>query len=72
MEHKGWTIELRDGRIRRETTIVRTLGVTENTYEKIALIGAVLASGLGSGWRIQFAAWVIGRARDTSTTQPHS
>ena len=55
--YQGYRVDLSRGRLGAQTTIVRTLGVSDHVYTLLALIGTVAASALGSGWLIQLLAW---------------
>jgi hypothetical protein len=59
---QNYDIDLSRGRLGGRTTVVNTLGVSESTYAWLALFGAVAASALGSGWLVQFVAWVRKKA----------
>jgi hypothetical protein len=56
-------LDLERGEIACSTEILRTLGVSESTYAMLGIAGSVLADGLGSGWLIQFLAWLWRRCR---------
>ena len=60
------TINLEIGELTFVTNVGRTLGVSENTYAVLAVLGAVLASGLGSGWLIKLFATLKYRSRSSA------
>jgi hypothetical protein len=68
--YRAYNVDLSLGRLGAQTTVVRTLGVSDNTYAFLALFGAVAASALGSGWLVQFVAWVRKKLSGQTTAPP--
>jgi hypothetical protein len=62
LDSEIYDVDLSRGRLGGRTTVVNTLGVSQNTYAWLALFGTVAASALGSGWLLQFVAWVKKKA----------
>ena len=56
-------MNLKNGELTFETDVVRSLGVGEKTYTVLAILGAILASGLGSGWLIKLLVTLKYRSR---------
>jgi hypothetical protein len=50
MSYSDWSADLASGQITCTTEIVRTLGVNENTYLILAIVGTIASGALGSGW----------------------
>jgi hypothetical protein len=56
-------LDLERGEIVCATEIPRTLGASESTHAMLGIAGTILAGGLGSGWLIQFLAWLWRKIR---------
>lgn len=69
---QNYDIDLSRGRLGGRTTVVNTLGVSESTYAWLALFGTVAASALGSGWLVQFVAWVRKKATGRTAAPPQA
>jgi hypothetical protein len=56
--YENYDIDLSRGRLGARTTVVNTLGVSDKVWTWLVLLGSVTTSALGSGWLVQFVAWV--------------
>jgi hypothetical protein len=65
----GYDIDLSRGHLGAQTTVLRTLGVSEETYTWVAFIGAILSSALGTGWLVQFLSWAAKKISGHSTPE---
>lgn len=69
---QNYDIDLSRGRLGGRTTVVNTLGVSQNTYAWLALFGTVAASALGSGWLVQLLAWARKKAIGQAAAPPQA